>query len=122
MTERFRRLARAISDACATWQAFALNALAILIWAALGPVFAFSAGWQLIINTGTTIITYLLVFLVMNTQARDSAEIRLKLDELILASGSARNSVVRLDDMPEAEVHALQQEAIARAAGAAAAS
>lgn len=86
-------------------------ALAIIfIWAITGPLFAFSDTWQLIINTGTTIITFLMVFLIQNTQNRDAQAIHLKLDELIRAIKGARNSLLDLENVSDEELHALAEE------------
>ncbi|MEP6662030.1 MAG: low affinity iron permease family protein [Verrucomicrobiota bacterium] len=82
----------------------------ILIWALLGPVFKFADTWQLVINTATTIITFLMVFLIQNTQNRDAKAIHLKLDELIYCIKEARNKLIDLEDMSEAELEALQKE------------
>ena len=81
-----------------------------MVWAALGPVFHYSDTWQLVINTGTTIITFLMVFLIQNTQNRDTEALRLKLDELILASHDARNEFVDIDDLDDAELEQLEQD------------
>ena len=80
---RFTRFAKRTSRAAGHPATFALAVLIILVWAATSPIFAFSDTWQLVINTGTTIITFLMVFLIQNTQDRDSAAMQLKLDELI---------------------------------------
>ncbi len=85
-------------------QAFFLAVLAILIWAVTGPLFHFSDTWQLVINTATTIITFLMVFLIQNAQNRDSDAIQLKLDELIRANSSAHNHFVDLEDLSEEEL------------------
>ena len=76
----------------------------IVVWAITGPVFHYSDTWQLVINTGTTIITFLMVFLIQNTQNRDMATLQLKLDELIRVSESARNRLLDLDDATEEEI------------------
>ena len=82
----------------------------ILIWAVTGPVFGFSDTWQLIINTGTTIVTFLMVFLIQNTQNRDAKAIHLKLDELIRAMEHARNNLVDLEDLSDDELAKLQDQ------------
>jgi low affinity Fe/Cu permease len=80
----------------------------IVAWAITGPVFQFSDTWQLVINTGTTIVTFLMVFLIQNTQNRDSAALHLKLDELICVSESARNKLLDLEDLTEGELEHLK--------------
>ncbi len=82
----------------------------IAIWAATGHIFHYSDTWQLIINTGTTIVTFLMVFLIQNTQNRDSKAVNLKLDELIRAVGGARNNLVDLERMSDQELVKLQKE------------
>lgn len=86
----------------APWS-FVLSVIVILVWAAAGPVFNFSDSWQITVNTGTTILTFLAVFLIQNTQNRDSAALHLKLDELIRVS-QARNDIVNIETRPESEV------------------
>ena len=83
---------------------FALAFLAIILWAATGPLFGWSDTWQLVINTGTTIVTFLMVFVIQNTQNRDTAAIHLKLDELIRVNKAARNSLISLEERSESEV------------------
>jgi low affinity Fe/Cu permease len=90
--------------------AFVLALLVIAAWAITGPIFHWSDTWQLIINTGTTIVTFLMVFLIQNTQNRDSEAIHLKLDELIRATKRARNSLLDLEEGTEEEIKALHQE------------
>jgi len=108
--ELFRHVARKISDllgsAGAFWSAVAL----LLVWAATGPVFGFSDTWQLVINTATTIITFLMVFMIQNTQNRDNKSIHLKLDELIKAMKGARNSMIDLDRLSDEQLKALEGE------------
>jgi low affinity Fe/Cu permease len=82
----------------------------IVLWAATGPLFDYSDTWQLVINTGTTIVTFLMVFLIQNTQNRDSLAIHLKLDELIRALGHARNQLIDLEELNDEELAALQEE------------
>jgi low affinity Fe/Cu permease len=83
---------------------FVLALVVVLAWAALGPVFNFSDTWQLVINTGTTIVTFLMVFLIQNTQNRDTAALHLKLDELIRVNKDARNKLLSLEDLTEEEL------------------
>jgi low affinity Fe/Cu permease len=100
MQDLFRRFAQSTSAAVGSAWAFAAALSAIVIWAALGPTVGFSTTWQLVINTGTTIVTFLIVFLIQNTQNRESRAIQLKLDELILAS-SASNAALDLEDISD---------------------
>ena len=89
---------------------FALAVLIILIWGISGPVFHFSDTWQLIINTGTTIVTFLMVFLIQNSQNREAKATELKLDELIRAVHSARNDLLDLEKLTDAELAQLEEE------------
>jgi low affinity Fe/Cu permease len=82
----------------------------VLAWAVTGPAFGYSDSWQLIINTGTTILTFLMVFLIQNTQNRDAKAIQLKLDELIRAVEGARTKLVHLEDMTDDELGDLQEQ------------
>ena len=110
MNELFRRFANAASHWLGSPTAFMLALITIVVWAATGPVFDHSDTWQLAINTGTTIVTFLMVFLIQNTQNRDARAIHLKLDELIRGLKGARNRLVDLESMTDAELDALQQE------------
>src|SRR5207248_3795086 len=87
-----------------------LAVLIIVVWAVTGPAFGYSDTWQLVINTGTTIITFAMVFLIQNTQNRDAKAIHLKLDELLRAVEGARTSKANLENMPDEELKRLQQE------------
>jgi low affinity Fe/Cu permease len=89
---------------------FMLSVGLIVLWLVTGPIFHFSDTWQLVINTGTTIITFLMVFLIQNTQNRDTAAIHLKLDELIRAEKRARNAVLCLEDASEEELQQAREE------------
>ena len=89
--------------------AFAGAVLVIVIWAAVGPVFHFSDTWQLVINTGTTIVTFLMVFLIQNTQNRDARAINLKLNELIRAIDKAGDQMIDIENLSDAELSALQK-------------
>ena len=85
--------------------AFALAAGAIVVWLVSGPIFQWSDTWQLVINTGTTIVTFLMVFLIQNTQNRDTKALQLKIDELIRSNEKARNRLLRLEEMSEEEMN-----------------
>lgn len=88
---------------------FGLAAGIVVVWAALGPYFGFSDTWQLVINTGTTIVTFLMVFLIQSTQNRDSEAVQVKLDELIRAVGHARNELLDLEELDEADLDAIKK-------------
>jgi low affinity Fe/Cu permease len=110
MNELFRQYAEKTAHVVGTPWAFAAAVMTIIVWAALGPVFGYSDTWQLVINTGTTIITFLIVFLIQNTQNRESRVIRLKLDELLRGVAGARTGFVSLDHMTDAELDEIQTE------------
>jgi low affinity Fe/Cu permease len=110
MNEAFRKFANKTSEAMGTPWAFMAAVLLILGWAISGPVFGFSEVWQLVINTGTTIITFLMVFLIQNTQNRDAKAIHLKLDELLRGVEGARTSMVDLEDLSDEDLKKLQNE------------
>jgi low affinity Fe/Cu permease len=103
-----------ISCAIAHWMgkplAFLIAALLVVAWAATGPMFGYSDTWQLVINTSTTIITFLMVFLIQNTQNRDTMAIQVKLSELILAVKEAENRFAKADDMSDEELEKLHEE------------
>jgi low affinity Fe/Cu permease len=106
----FHVFARKSSNILGSPWAFAVAILIIIVWAALGPTFHYSDTWQLIINTGTTIVTFLMVFLIQNTQNRDAKAVHLKLDELIRAVAGARNQLVDLEELSDEELKKLEQE------------
>jgi len=110
MKELFRKFAKTVSAIVGSSWAFILAVAIIVMWAATGPLFRFSDTWQLVINTGTTIITFLMVFLIQNTQNRDAKAIHLKLDELIKGVKGARTSLVDLENLTDAELEKLQQQ------------
>ncbi len=106
----FSHAAQAVSWQVGHASSFAVALMVIFIWAVSGPFFGYSDTWQLVINTGTTIITFLMVFLIQNTQNRDSIAIQVKLDELLRAIKEARNSIIDLDSLDEAELQKLLTE------------
>jgi len=108
--EVFRRFSHRVSHAVGTPWAFAVAAAVVVIWAVTGPIFHFSDTWQLVINTGTTIVTFLMVFLIQNTQNRDGQVIQLKLDELIRAVHSARNELVNMEGLSDSDLLRLQRQ------------
>jgi low affinity Fe/Cu permease len=108
--EAFRQFAKRAAEAVGTPAAFLGSIVLILLWGGLGPVFHYSDTWQLVINTATTIITFLMVFLIQNTQNRDSKAIHLKLDELIKAMRGARNSIIDLDRLTDDQLKQLEDE------------
>jgi len=104
----FSQTAQWTSRQCGRPLTFGLALAIVLVWGITGPMFNYSDTWQLVINTGTTIITFLMVFLIQNTQNRDSAAVQLKLDELIRVSATARNKLLTLEDLTEAELDQLK--------------
>jgi low affinity Fe/Cu permease len=108
--EFFRRFARRASDILGSAEVFLLAVGAIVIWAALGPHYHYSDTWQLVINTATSVMTFLMVFVIQNTQNRDAKAIHLKLDELLRGVRGARTGMVRLEELTEEELKELIQE------------
>src|SRR5258706_15789030 len=106
----FHRFACKTSDIMGSPWAFLSAVLIIVLWALCGPMFRYSDSWQLVINTGTTIITFLMVFLIQNTQNRDAKAFHLKLDELIHAIKGARNEMINLENMTDDELEAIKKE------------
>jgi low affinity Fe/Cu permease len=100
----FDHFAKATAKTAGHPSAFTVGVGVIVIWALTGPIFRFSDTWQLVINTGTTVITFLMVFLIQNTQNRDSAAMHLKVDELLRATQGAHTALVELEDMTEEEL------------------
>jgi low affinity Fe/Cu permease len=114
----FTRFASKAAHIVGTPWVFALAGLSILVWAGLGPMLDYSEVWQLTVNTGTTIVTFLMVFLIQNTQNRDSAAMQIKLDELIRAVKGADNAMLDLEELTEEELEEFRAtyEKLARAA------
>jgi low affinity Fe/Cu permease len=110
VNELFRKFAAKFSTIAGSPWAFITALIVLILWAISGPMFGFSDTWQLVINTGTTIVTFLMVFLIQNTQNRDAKAIHLKLDELIRSVKDARNSLVDLEDLSDEELDQLQQQ------------
>jgi low affinity Fe/Cu permease len=108
--DSFSHFARQSSEVLGTAWAFIVALIIIAVWGLTGPVFHFSDTWQLIINTGTTIVTFLMVFLIQNTQNRDAKAMHLKLDELIRAVEGARNRLVDLEKLSDEELKQLEEQ------------
>jgi low affinity Fe/Cu permease len=111
----FSRLAKWASRAAGRPLGFALAVLVVLAWIVTGPIFGFSDTWQLVINTGTTIVTFLMVFLIQNSQNRDTEAIQLKLDELIRATRGAHNALLDLEELEERELDVFRARYVALA-------
>lgn len=109
MDKFFTRVSTAISVAAGQPITFLLSIGIILVWAITGPLFHFSDTWQLIINTGTTIVTFLMVFLIQNTQNRDAAAMQAKLDELLRAVGKARDQFIGVEHLTEREIEMIRR-------------
>ena len=105
----FDRFARWTERQVGSPAAFAFAVAVIVVWACSGPLFGWSDTWQLVINTGTTIVTFLMVFLIQSTQSRDTRALHLKLDELIRVNQMARNSLFNLEEMSEAEIEEVKK-------------
>ena len=110
LNESFRKFARATAGLMGMPWSFVAAAGVILVWAATGPAFGFSDTWQLVINTGTTIITFLMVFLIQNTQNRDAQATHLKLDELLRSIAEARNGLIDLEELSDDQLLKLREE------------
>lgn len=107
LSDFFHLMARRAADVFGSGWAFAVAVLVVVTWAATGPLFGYSDSWQLVVNTGTTIVTFLMVFLIQNAQNRDAKAFHLKLDELILKLHGARNRLMTLEDLTDAELDEL---------------
>jgi low affinity Fe/Cu permease len=110
MNEFFRKFAHRVSDVTGSPWAFIVAVTILLIWAVTGPIFHFSDTWQLVINTSTTIVTFMMVFLIQNTQNRDSRALHLKLDEIIRSIAAARNTLIDLEDLSDEDIERIQAE------------
>ena len=115
MERAFAKFATATARATGSPVAFLICVLAVLLWAVSGPFFHYSEGWQLIVNTGTTIITFLMVFLIQNTQNRDGAALQIKLDELIRTS-TAENEFIGIEKLSDKELDILHEKCVRAAA------
>ena len=111
----FARLAVTTSRISGRPATFLLAVAIVVLWAVTGPLFGFSDTWQLVINTGTTIVTFLMVFLIQATQNRDTLALHLKLDELILATKNARNQIAGIEEAPDEEIESAKVEVLKRA-------
>ena len=110
VAEQFRRFAHGTASAVGAPASFLVALGVVAVWLCTGPLFGFSDTWQLVINTGTTIVTFLMVFLIQNSQNRDARAIHLKLDELLHGVVGARTALVNLESLPDEKLVALQQE------------
>lgn len=110
MRKSFNHVVDFIIKALGSPSALVIAAMVIVLWAVTGPLFGFSDTWQLVINTGTTIVTFLMVFLIQNTQNRDAKAMHLKLDELIRAVQGARNRLVDLEKLSDEELKQLEEQ------------
>lgn len=108
--DRFNRIATRLTQALGSITALVLSVLVVLVWAITGPIFHFSDTWQLAINTGTTVVTFWMVFVIQNSSNRDAKALQLKLDELIRATAGARNEMISLEHSPEAVVARTAEE------------
>ena len=109
-TSRCTQFAKWTSHVSGSPAAFALAISIVIVWAITGPLFGYSDTWQLVINTGTTIVTFLMVFLIQNTQNRDSQAIQVKLDELIRCTSGAHNALLNLEELEEGELMTICRE------------
>jgi low affinity Fe/Cu permease len=115
LTQRFSQFSHSISVWTGHPLAFLLAVALVFVWVLTGPIFKYSDTWQLVINTGTTIVTFLMVFLIQNTQNRDTLAIQLKLSELVLAMKGAENKFAAIEDLSDEELEELHNDCRARA-------
>jgi low affinity Fe/Cu permease len=109
-TQRFSRFAHVVSATTGKPWVFLIASASVIAWAATGPIFSFSETWQLVINTGTTIVTFLMVFLIQSTQNRDTAAMHIKLDEIIRALDGAQNRLMQLEDADAETVQKVKEQ------------
>jgi low affinity Fe/Cu permease len=114
VSELFSKFAQATSRITGKPVSFLVAVVVVIVWAATGPIFLYSDTWQLVINTGTTIVTFLMVFMIQNTQNRESMAVQLKLSELVLAMHGARNRMASIEDLSDEELEKLHIECEAR--------
>lgn len=110
MSERFAALASKSATLAGNYKTFLLAFAVVLLWAIAGPIFGFSETWQLVINTGTTIVTFLMVFLIQNTQNRDSMALHLKIDELIRVLSEADDALMEAEDDTDTQLRELKEK------------
>ena len=110
MDQLFTRVATRISSLVGQPLAFVIATLSIIVWAVTGPVFDYSETWQLVVNTSTTIITFLMIFLVQNSQNRDAAAMQAKLDELIRVTASARDEFIGIEHLADSEIERIRTD------------
>jgi low affinity Fe/Cu permease len=110
MAKWFSRFAMHAADWTGRFMAFTLAVAVVIVWAITGPIFGFSETWQLVINTGTTIVTFLMVFVIQNSQNRDSAAIHVKLDEIIRALEDASNKIIDAEEDDDEELQELKEQ------------
>ena len=118
LREAFDRFAGRSSERAGSPWAFALAVTVLAVWAVSGPLFGFSDTWQLVVNTATTIVTFLMVFVIQNTQNRDSAAVQIKLDEMIRAAQGAHNALLDLEELSERELEKFRSCYVAMASAA----
>ena len=106
----FAEVAKSTSNFAGSSLAFAAACIVVVVWAISGPIFGFSDTWQLVINTGTTVVTFLMVFLLQSTQVRDARALHLKLDELLRSAGPARNRLIDLEDCTDEEMAQIERQ------------
>ena len=109
LAQRFERLSTVVTDWTGSTSAFGTAVIVIIVWAITGPLFGYSNTWQLVINTGTTIVTFLMVFLIQRSQNKESMAVQLKLNELVAAVHGASNRLIDVEDLSEAELKVLRE-------------